>query len=119
MPGGKKKTIQTETLMDFVPIDPNDPEEQAMIKAQAMQYARINALRVKMKKKELVAFEQWLKRNIELAKDNKDYQARIKAKTLGKMKKPAVKENFVYSFDHYLAEEENDKVFESIVNEIH
>ena len=117
MPGGKKKTIQTETLMDFVPIDPNDPEEQAMIKAQAMQYARINALRVKMKKKELVAFEQWLKRNIELAKDNKDYQARVKAKTLGKMKKPAVKENFVYSFDHYLVEEENDRVFESIVNE--
>jgi hypothetical protein len=117
MPGGKKKTIQTETLMDFVPIDPNDPEEQAMIKAQAMQYARINALRVKMKKKELVAFEQWLKRNIELAKDNKDYQARIKAKTLGKMKKASVKENFVYSFDHYLVEEENNKVFESIINE--
>ena len=117
MPGNKKKSIQTETLMDFVPIDPNDPEEQAMIKAQAMQYARINALRVKMKKKELVAFEQWLKRNIELAKDNKDYQARIKAKTLGKMKKASVKENFVYSFDHYLAEEENNKVFESIVNE--
>jgi hypothetical protein len=115
MPGGKKKKIQTETLMDFVPIDLADPEEQAMIKAQSAQYARINNLRIKLKKKELIPFEQWLQRNLELAKDNKDYQAKMKAKTLGKMKKPAVKENFMYSFDHYLAEEINNKVFDAIV----
>jgi len=116
LPGGKKKSIQTETLMDFVPIDPNDPEEQAMIKAQMAQYARINGLRIKLKKKELIPFDQWLKRNIELAKDNKDYQAKVKAKTLRKMKRAAVKESYISSFDYFLTEEINDRVFESIAD---
>jgi len=116
MPGGKKKKIQTETLMDFVPIDINDPEEQAMIKAQQMQYARINALRIKQKLKPLIEFSIWLKRKIELAKDNKDYQERIK-KQANRAMKPVVKESYVSSFESFLAEEENNRVFEAIVAE--
>ena len=117
MPGGKKKSIQTETLMDFVPIDINDPEEQAMIKAQQMQYARINGLRIKLKLKELVPYEQWLKRNIELAKDNKDYQARIKAKTIRAMKPKKANEGYVSTFDSFICEGENEKLFQMIVKE--
>jgi hypothetical protein len=116
MPGGKKKSIQRETLLDFVPIDNTDPEEQAMIKAQAAEYARISALREKEGLKKLIPFDEWLKRNLELAKDNKDYQARVKAKTLSKMKKAksAVKEN-VESFSSFLIESKNDKAFWDLV----
>jgi hypothetical protein len=117
MPGGKKKSIKTETLMDFVPIDANDPEEQAMIKAQATQYARINVLRTQMKLKDLVPFEQWLKRSIELAKDNKDYQERVKAKTLSKMKPKKANESYVSTFDSFICESENEKLFQMIVKE--
>ena len=159
IPGGKQKSIKTETLMDFVPVDINDPEEKAMIQAQMRQYNRINTLRIKQKLEPLVDFNIWLKRNIELAKDNLGFQARIKAKAEREMKavsdakadkieqaaaakakaeqakaakmkaaqaakmkaakanaakKPAVKESFVYSFDQFLVEEENNRVFESI-----
>lgn len=118
MPGGKKKKIQTETLMDFIPIDMNDPEEQAMIKAQSMQYARINGLRAKLKLEELVPFEQWLKRNIELAKDNKDYQERVKAKTIRAMKRTkSTNESYVSTFDSFICEGENEKLFQMIVKE--
>jgi hypothetical protein len=159
IPGGKQKSIKNETLMDFVPVDINDPEEKAMIQAQMRQYNRINALRTKQKLEPLVDFNIWLKRSIELAKDNLGFQARIKAKAekgmkavsdakadkieqaaaakakaeqakaakmkaaqAAKMKaakakaakKPTVKESFVYSFDQFLVEEENNRVFESI-----
>jgi hypothetical protein len=87
MPNRKIKSITIETLMDFVPIDPNDPEEKVMIKAQSVQYEGINEIRIKQKLKELIPFKKWLLRNVELAKDNKEYQARIKAKTLEKMNK--------------------------------
>jgi len=118
MPGGKKKKIQTETLMDFVPIDINDPEEQAMIKAQQMQYARIDKLRVQQRLKQLIPFAQWIRRKIELAKDNKDFQQRIKNKTRKKMKAAQnAKESYVSSFESFLAEEENNRVFEAIVAE--
>jgi hypothetical protein len=58
-----------------------------MIKAQSVQYEGINEIRIKQKLKELIPFKKWLLRNVELAKDNKEYQARIKAKTLEKMNK--------------------------------
>ena len=74
---GKKKTIQLDTLMDFIPVDKNDPEEKAMIKAQSKQYVRINTFRIKNGLDELIPFEEWLERKIELAKDNIEYQERL------------------------------------------
>jgi len=105
MPGGKKKSIQIETLMDFVPISLSDPEEQAMIKMQQLQYAKINNLRLEKGLKPLIDFDQWLERNIQLAKDNKEYQQRIKDKTLRSMKSKAVKENkHILTFESFLNE---------------
>jgi hypothetical protein len=117
MPNGKKKSIKTETLMDFIPIDLSDPEEAAMVKAQSAQYAKINVLRINNKLKELVPFDMWLKRNIELAKDNKDYQARVKAKTLSKMKKKT-NESFTYDFKDFISEEINNITFGGNIDEL-
>jgi len=86
MPDGKKKVILTSTLMDFVPIDLKDPKEAAMVKAQEEMYTRINKMRIDNKLKPLIPFKEYIKRNIELAKDNKEYQERIKAKALKDMK---------------------------------
>lgn len=74
---GKKKTIQLDTLMEFVPVDKNDPEEKAMLKAQQKQYIRINTFRIKKELDELIPYEEWLERKIELAKDNIEYQERL------------------------------------------
>ena len=72
--------------MDFVPIDLKDPKEAAMVKAQEEMYTRINKMRIDNKLKPLIPFKEYIKRNIELAKDNKEYQERIKAKALKDMK---------------------------------
>ena len=95
MPDDKKKVILTSTLMDFVPIDLKDPKEAAMVKAQEEMYTRINKMRIDNKLKPLIPFKEYIKRNIELAKDNKEYQARIKAKALKDMKSKA-NENMKY-----------------------
>ena len=58
----KKKTIQRQTLMDFVMIDKNDPEEMAMTKAQMIQYAYINKIRVDNKLEPLMASERLVER---------------------------------------------------------
>jgi hypothetical protein len=74
---GKKKTIQLDTLMEFIPVDKTDLEEKAMLKAQQKQYIRINTFRIKKELDELIPYEEWLERKIELAKDNIEYQERL------------------------------------------
>ena len=103
MPGGKKKTILTRTLMDFVPIDLKDPEEAAMVKAQERMYKSINKIRSENNLSTLIPFQEYVKRNIELAKDNKAYQARVKAKALSKMKNKT-NESYCKTFEGFLNE---------------
>lgn len=74
----KTKTIQRETLMDFVMIDKRNPEELAMYKAQMKEYAYINKIRLSKDLKPMVEFEIWYERKAELYKDNLEYEERIK-----------------------------------------
>jgi len=105
--GNKKSTIQFETLMDFIPVDLKDPKDELMVKYQMKQYEWLNKIRIKNKLKGLIEYKDWLERNIELAKDNKDYQARIKAK---KLKKESYNNLTESTMKHI-------KTFESFLNE--
>jgi len=87
--GKKPKEIQLETLMDWLPVDINDPEEAPRIKVQELWYNKINNLRLDKKLKELIEYQVWLSKRIEKAlKNDKSYQERFKNRFKDDMKKP-------------------------------
>ena len=87
--GKKPKEIQLETLMDWLPVDINDPEEAPRIKVQELWYNKINNLRIDKKLKELIEYQVWLSKRIEKAlKNDKEYQERFKNRFKDDMKKP-------------------------------
>jgi hypothetical protein len=87
--GAKPKEIQLETLMDWLPVDINDPDEAPRIKVQELWYNKINNLRLDKKLKELIEYQVWLSKRIEKAlKNDKSYQERFKNRFKDDMKKP-------------------------------
>lgn len=110
--GAKKpKEIQLETLMDWLPVDMNDPDEAPRIKLQELWYNKINNLRIEKKLKELIEYQIWLQKRIQKAlKNDKAYQERYKNRKKDDLKKPTpVKpkkknENRVLDFKSFLLE---------------
>jgi hypothetical protein len=113
IPGKKPKMVQRQTILDFVPVDNNDPGEIAMLAAQKKQYLLMQAYRIKNKLTPLEDYEVWYQKKLVMSQDNKDYRDRKKAKLQKELKKksPAVKESHVSEFDYFLAEEECIKKF--------
>lgn len=118
-PGKKPKMVQRQTILDFVPVDTNDPEEIAMLAVQKKQYLLMQAYRIKNKLTPLEDYEVWYQKKLEMAQDNKDYRDRKKAKLRKELEKknPAVKESHVSEFDYFLAEEECIKKFWDIAEQ--
>jgi hypothetical protein len=77
---------------------------------------KINKMRIDNELKHLIPFKEYIKRNVELAKDNKDYQERIKAKALRDMKTTA-NENYAKLLEKKQNNMEHIQDFESFLNE--
>lgn len=103
IPGKKPKLVQRQTLLDFVPIDRNDPVEMSMMLGQKQQYLLIQAAREKAKLKPLADYEIWIEKKFAMAKDNVEYQRRQKAALLRAANKGKdVKESYVADFTQFL-----------------
>lgn len=104
IPGKKAKLVQRQTLLDFVPVDRNDPREMTMVLSQKQQYLLIQAARKKAKLKPLANYEVWIEKKFALAQDNVEYQRRKKAALLRAANKgKSVKERYVPNFTQFLS----------------